>query len=194
MNLILHPALVSTTKYHPDILGGCTYSPVLCYLSNPPTEQSSQWKLLVNVAASRYTNQAKYREHTLLSSFQFTCPSSRPVAIYICHCTQCRRQSGSAFGISAIFPAFAIDTVNANHLQTWSRPTQSGKTMKCYFCGICGSRLMHARDGVKSVSIKGGALDLTNEMLKDAIHIWAKKAVIEIPGGAQVFDGEPPDD
>lgn len=54
---------------------------------------------------------------------------------------------------------------------------------------------MHARDGVKSVSVRGGSLSgLTKEMVAGATHIWTKEAVIEIPAGAKQMEGEPSDD
>ena len=40
----------------------------------------------------------------------FQTPSPKPLALYICHCGQCRLASGSAFGTSAIFPKFALPT------------------------------------------------------------------------------------
>lgn len=54
---------------------------------------------------------------------------------------------------------------------------------------------MHARNGVDSVSVKGGCLTgLTKDMVAGAVHIWAQEAIVEIPAGAKKFDGEPPDD
>jgi len=54
---------------------------------------------------------------------------------------------------------------------------------------------MHARDGVKSVSIRGGALDgLLSEMLSNAVHIWTADAIVEIPAGVVSLAGEPEDD
>lgn len=38
----------------------------------------------------------------------FKTPLPQPLALYICHCTECRRQTGSAFGSSAIFPTFQL--------------------------------------------------------------------------------------
>lgn len=126
---------------------------------------------------------------------QFTTPLPAPTVVYICHCTLCRHQSSSAFGISAIFPKFSIETPNADSLRMWSRPALSGKTMRCYFCDVCGSRLVHARDGLESVSVKGGCLrGLSREMVAGAVHIWVAEAVVEIPDGVERFDGEPPDD
>lgn len=39
---------------------------------------------------------------------RFTTPLPKPLALYICHCSECRRQSSSAFGTSAIFPRFEL--------------------------------------------------------------------------------------
>lgn len=39
---------------------------------------------------------------------RFTTPVEKPLALYICHCLQCRRQTSSAFGTSAIFPKFKL--------------------------------------------------------------------------------------
>jgi len=45
----------------------------------------------------------------------------------------------------------------------------------------------------KTVSVKGGCLEgLTKEMLKKAVHIWTKTALVEIPEGVEQFEEEPP--
>lgn len=38
----------------------------------------------------------------------FTTPTPKPLALYICHCYHCQRETGSAFGTSAIFPLFPL--------------------------------------------------------------------------------------
>ena len=48
----------------------------------------------------------------------FTTPLPQPLAVYICHCDECRRQSSSAFGCSAIFPKFSLP--NAGLLSCYS--------------------------------------------------------------------------
>ena len=42
------------------------------------------------------------------ASVAFTCPTPEPLSIHICHCTQCQRQSSSAFGISCMVPRFPL--------------------------------------------------------------------------------------
>lgn len=39
---------------------------------------------------------------------KFQTPTPKPLALYICHCHDCQRQSSSAFGTSAIFPRFPL--------------------------------------------------------------------------------------
>ncbi len=52
----------------------------------------------------------------------FTTPTPEPIALYHCHCTQCRKQSASAFGTSAIFSAEGIFPLSPDleaKLGTW---------------------------------------------------------------------------
>lgn len=126
---------------------------------------------------------------------RFTTPIPTPLKIYICHCTECRHQSSSAFGISAIFPTFDIP---ADNVGMYSRVTSNNRRLGCYFCKTCGSRLVHKTDGEETLSVKGGCLvDLTKEMMTakgGVVHIWCKSAVVEIPDGAERWEEEPSDE
>ena len=119
----------------------------------------------------------------------FVTPVSRPSAIYICHCTECRHQSSSAFGITATFPAFTIEPPHQGAISVYTRYTLSDRKLDCFFCSNCGSRLMHKSEGEAEVSVKGGCFDHLD--LKDAIHIWCKEAIIEIPTGVESYNEEP---
>jgi hypothetical protein len=41
-------------------------------------------------------------------AISFKTPLPKPLALYICHCLECRHQSSSAFGCSAMFPKFPL--------------------------------------------------------------------------------------
>ncbi|KIX08490.1 uncharacterized protein Z518_03146 [Rhinocladiella mackenziei CBS 650.93] len=124
-------------------------------------------------------------------SVRFTTPTPKPLKMYFCHCLECRRQSASAFGISAIFPAFEIpSTVTDIGVYTHSNTT-SGREKKCYFCKKCGTRVMHG--GKDYVAVKGGCLDaLDKDLLDSATHIWTKRAIVPIPDGVESYPEEPP--
>ena len=118
--------------------------------------------------------------------------SHGPLALYVCHCTECRRQSASAFGISFIVPQAALHVIQGAP-RFWSRPTDTGNTLDCAFCPECGSRLWHERRGAADIlSIKGGSLDEPPD-LGQATHIWTSRMLPGIipPLGAVQFPGEP---
>lgn len=76
--------------------------------------------------------------------------------------------------------------------------------MECLFCKNCGARLLHRfREVVPApgespgptvtCNVKGGCLeDLDKEMMKGAVHIWTRHAVVDIPEGVESWEGEPP--
>ncbi|KAK1547096.1 glutathione-dependent formaldehyde-activating enzyme [Colletotrichum paranaense] len=121
----------------------------------------------------------------------FKTPLPQPLRLYICHCeewhvqqlscTPSKRQTGSAFGTSAIFPKFKLP--KADLMGVYARPTASGATLYCYFCRNCGTRLIHATPDKNVVSVKGGCIDGLD--WKTAVHIWTKNAMVPIPEGAE---------
>ncbi|KAI1159928.1 Mss4-like protein [Nemania serpens] len=129
----------------------------------------------------------------------FPAPAAAPLTIYHCHCTECRRQSGSAFGTSAIFPAadmFPLPADVAARVRKYTRDTESGNTMDCYFCAECGSRLFHrvvGRDGVPrpTVSVKGGCVE--GLVWSGGRHIYVRSAVMEIPAEWEAYETLPPE-
>ncbi|OCT50035.1 hypothetical protein CLCR_07706 [Cladophialophora carrionii] len=141
---------------------------------------------------------------------RFVTPLAAPLALYICHCTECRHQSSSTYGMTAIFPYFDIRQYapTADTVGMYSRANSTGRT-DGYFCTKCGSRLVHvsmsAQDGQSGdgrgdafkpaamLSVKAGCLEgLSKEMMRTAIHIWTKSAVVYIPEGVEQYEEEPP--
>lgn len=113
--------------------------------------------------------------------------TASPRKVYACHCSECRRQSASAFGISVIVPLDGV-VLERGEPSHWHRPTDSGGTLTCAFCPTCGSRLWHI--GGADMSVKGGALDIPPT---PTAHIWLTSKVdwMIIPDGAERWDREP---
>ncbi|KAI9804991.1 MAG: hypothetical protein M1833_006294 [Piccolia ochrophora] len=126
--------------------------------------------------------------HCQCGFVRFTTPTPAPLAVYICHCLSCRAQSSSAFGTSAIFPHFTLPTTDPP-LGTYTRSTDAGNVLECFFCPKCGSRLLHSAKGKDTVSVKGGCIQ--NLSWQAAKHIWCKRAVVPIPDGVERWDEEP---
>jgi hypothetical protein len=96
-----------------------------------------------------------------------------PVTLFVCHCTECQRQSSSAFGM-ALWVRDAEVQLSGGELKEWIRTTPSGRNMACSFCPICGTRLFHKMLGQSQfMSIKPGTLNNT-ALLEPAGHIWTK--------------------
>lgn len=118
--------------------------------------------------------------------------AAAPLEVDVCHCTECRRQSASAFGITVVVPAAAF-RITRGTPRSWTRQTDSGNALECRFCPECGSRLVHVSSGYRdAVFVKGGSLDQPVD-LSAAVHIWTagKLPGVVIPQGAVQFSGEP---
>jgi hypothetical protein len=117
--------------------------------------------------------------------------TDQPLALYICHCRECRRQSASAFGISLVVPRAAL-CLTRGAAKRWSRPTDSGRILHCFFCPDCGSRLWHEpAAGGETLTVKGGSLDEAVD-LGPAIHVWTSRKLpgVLIPEHAPQFPEE----
>lgn len=100
--------------------------------------------------------------------------SGEALTLFACHCTDCQRQSASAFGM-ALWLRGAELTLLRGSLASWTRDLPSGRQMACRFCPVCGSRLFHQVVGSEILSIKPGSLD-DSTGLQPAGHIWTDSA------------------
>jgi hypothetical protein len=114
------------------------------------------------------------------------------VALYVCHCSECQKQSASAFGMSLEVPSAGL-RVTRGTPKFWGRGTDTGKRIRCAFCPNCGSRLWHESAGpAETLTIKAGSLDEPVD-ISTAIHIWTCRALpgTIIPAGARKYAKEP---
>jgi hypothetical protein len=118
--------------------------------------------------------------------------TNAPHEIYVCHCRECQKQSASAFGISVTARSADVRLLTGR-LGHWTRSTDSGGSLTCFFCPDCGSRVWHGdREREDEISIKGGSLDEPVD-LADATHIWTSRKLsgVIIPEGNRQYPGEP---
>ncbi len=115
-----------------------------------------------------------------------------PIALAVCHCTECQRQSGSAFGMSLIVPKDAF-RMTSGEPRTFERKADSGNTVRCAFCPGCGTRIYHEPAAMAaSLNVKPGTLDDTS-WLEPVVHAWtrSKQPWVVIPEGVRCFDEQP---
>ena len=100
-----------------------------------------------------------------------------PVKVYTCHCTICQKQSGSAFGMAAVYEQHFFK-ITKGKLSNFVRDG-TGKSVKNYFCPNCGARIYHqwfTSDGISPVvNIKPGTLD-DSSWLNPGCHVWTQHA------------------
>jgi hypothetical protein len=110
-----------------------------------------------------------------------------PVGLAVCHCRECQRQSGSAFGMSLAVPDRSF-RLRSGALKSFEVKCDSGRIKTCAFCPECGTRIYHQT--VSGMSVKAGTLDDTFGLEPDA-HYWTKRKQrwIVIPSDvAQIVD------
>ena len=85
-----------------------------------------------------------------------------PSRVGICHCTDCRKESGSAFTFYGVWPA--------------SQFQRSGETSEFrgqHFCPRCGSRLFSADD--QEFEVKIGILNNAPTTFVPTYELWIKR-------------------
>lgn len=130
-----------------------------------------------------------------------TTPTRHPTGLAFCHCTSCRKQSGAPYSSSVYFPTdrvFPLPADVAGKLAVFEHATDSGGTMRCYFCPRCGVRVLHAAvlpDGETmrgSVAFKGGAIDRGLDWRgMGGVHIFTRSAVVRLEEGWVCYETVP---
>ncbi len=110
----------------------------------------------------------------------------------VCYCEDCRRVTGSAFGVS-----FRVREDNlrlTGQANSFAKAADGGAILTRHFCGTCGSPLFTASDRhADAVFIKAGSLDQGANLVIDRV-MWthSKADWADIPATAKAFDkGKP---
>ncbi|MCE9575280.1 MAG: GFA family protein [Deltaproteobacteria bacterium] len=85
-----------------------------------------------------------------------------PVRVGICHCTDCRRESGSAFTYYAIWPSHQLEHAGA-----------TAEFRGQHFCPRCGARLFSVDE--REAEIKLGILTDAPTGLVPSYELWIKR-------------------
>jgi hypothetical protein len=114
--------------------------------------------------------------------------TTEPIRLVACHCNECQRQSGSAFGMS--MPVKKNSLTVTGRTKRFTRIADSGNELTGAFCPECGVRIYHVLESAQDVlSLKPGTLDDTSWLRPDRF-IWMKSAQgwVSIPDGVETFE------
>lgn len=106
----------------------------------------------------------------LCGRIRYTYPAA-PRKTIQCHCTNCQKQSGSAFSIN-----LAINTadlqIDKSLLSQYIDKGSSGNPVYRYFCQVCGSPLLTGNADLSQTAVlKAGTLDDYSQVKPD-MSIW----------------------
>ena len=116
-----------------------------------------------------------------------------PRAFYLCHCSECQRQTSSAYGESLRCDPGSV-TIEGE-TRTVRRMSESGTVRLGDFCPECGVRLFHRSEGDPDrLNVKAGTLDDTS-WLVPAGHIWtgSKQPFVTIGDDELAYPAQPQD-
>ena len=89
--------------------------------------------------------------------------SGEPLAVVICHCKNCQKQSGSTFSINIIGQSEQIEI--QGNLSTYADTNDSGDPVNRNFCENCGSPIFsEVLSQGNLIALKVGTLDDTSDI------------------------------
>ncbi len=82
--------------------------------------------------------------------------AGEPVRVSVCHCLECQKRTGSAFGAQARFEAANVRLMGET--ARYKRIVDSGKWARYQVCPRCGSTVLYENEGMRGlVAIPIGA-------------------------------------
>ena len=116
----------------------------------------------------------------LCGNVTYSCDAD-PVMTAICHCTDCQRQTGSAFSVVVVVPGDSFE-VRGDTLASYSTVgDDSGKPAERRFCGNCGSPIVTDAEAMPGLAIiKAGTLD-DRSWLEPQMEVWCESAQPWVP-------------
>lgn len=120
--------------------------------------------------------------------------TAEPLTLYACHCTDCQKRSGSAFGLSMWVPRASIEVTKGEPaLQVLTGA--DGRRRPGRVCAACGARLWSEPEKRATLAVvRAGTLDDTS-WLRPVAHIWTRSAQpwFAFPEGVATYVTQPDD-
>jgi hypothetical protein len=111
--------------------------------------------------------------------------TSAPMFVHCCHCTDCQRQTGSAFVLNALIESDRVEMV-AGDTRGFSQPTDSGRPHVIHRCGDCGTALWSNYGGREQLRfVRVGTLASPAALPPD-VHIYTRSKLpwVSLPSDA----------
>jgi hypothetical protein len=105
-----------------------------------------------------------------------------PVRVSMCHCLACQKRTGSAFALTARWPAERV-TIEG-HAHEYARTGDEGSTATFRFCPTCGASVYFSSDGIPGmIAVPVGAFaDPTFPPPQVAVYVTRRHPWAVMPG------------
>jgi hypothetical protein len=119
---------------------------------------------------------AKLDGSCLCGSITYACDAD-PMAIGICHCTECQKQTGTAFSVVVVVPRDALAISGDTLAEIVTIGTESNMPLQRRFCRNCGSPIVSLPEAEPEIAvIKAGTLE-DRSWLDPQFEIWCESAL-----------------
>jgi hypothetical protein len=103
--------------------------------------------------------------------------TKEPLTVYICHCHQCQKRTGSAFSMSLVMPADGFHFDEGEPVRS-ERVLHDGQKNYSISCSACYSRLYTQRTQRNisaTLNLRAGTLDDTSR-IRPVAQMWTSSA------------------
>jgi hypothetical protein len=117
--------------------------------------------------------------------------TGEPIAIAVCHCTHCQRQSGGPFSLNVVTQPSQLSVSGELKTYTETGENDDGEYVYRRFCPECGSPIVSELVGPGILSVKVGTLDDTSA-IAPTVEVWCvdRQPWVELPGMAVSLERE----
>jgi len=116
-----------------------------------------------------------------------------PLTVYACHCTDCQKRSGSAFGLSMWVHRNALEVIKGE-ATLLTTTTSDGGIRNYRICSGCTTRLWSESRNRDIAIVRAGTLNNTS-WVRPIAHLWTRSAQpwFTFPEGVTRYETQPQD-
>jgi hypothetical protein len=112
---------------------------------------------------------------------------SEPLFVHCCHCSNCQRQTGSAFVVNLLIEADRV--VVKGEPRPVDAPRDDGSVQRIHRCPDCQVALFSEYGWPEILFVRGGTLDDPSSVAPD-VHIFTRSKLpwVAVPDGTPAFE------
>jgi hypothetical protein len=115
--------------------------------------------------------------------------TDKPIIVHACHCTWCKRETGTAFAHNAVVETARVELLEGE-VETTTVPSESGKGQDIVRCPACHTAVWghYASAGPAMAFVRVGTLD-DPAVLPPDIHVFTSTKLpwVVLPEGVRAF-------